>query len=124
MSHDVVSDALNQIMNARKAGKHSVSVKHHSKFLMNVLAMGKLKGYIKEYSIDNGLLNIEIGNLHFCKAIKPRYLVKVIAIDKYVRRYLPARGMGILVISTNKGIVSHQTAIDKKLGGSLIAYFY
>ena len=124
MSHDTVSDALNQIMNAKKSGKSEVILKNHSKFLLNVLAIGKLKKYIAEYNVADGGVRVVFGSLHFCKAIKPRYLVKSITIDKYIRRYLPARGMGILIISTSHGLMTHQTALDKKLGGSLIAYFY
>src|SRR6185436_4067961 len=117
---DVVSDALNQVMNAKKSGKSKVTVMNYSKILMNVLAIGKLKGYIKEYGVSGKELTIEFGHVNFCKAIKPRYIVKVNAIDKYVRRYLPARDMGILIVSTSQGLMTHQTAIDKKLGGSLV----
>ncbi len=124
MSHDIVADALNQVMNAKKSGKNKVTLKHHSKFLLNVFAVGKLKGYIKEYHVNGKDLTIEFGKVNFCKAIKPRYLVKSMNIDKYIRRYLPGRGMGMLIISTSRGLMTHQTALDKKLGGSLIAYFY
>ena len=44
--------------------------------------------------------------------------------NKYVKRYLPARDIGALIITTNQGLMTHQTALDKNLGGSLIAYFY
>ena len=45
-------------------------------------------------------------------------------IEKYVKRYLPARNIGIIIISTSEGLMTHTTAIEKKLGGSLIAYIY
>jgi small subunit ribosomal protein S8 len=124
MSQDIVSDGLNRMMNAKVAGQTNVTLKHHSKFLQSIIAIGKLKGYISEYSITQKGLFIEFSNLNKCKAVKPRYIVKVKDIDKYVRRYLPARGMGIIVISTSKGLVTHQTALDKGLGGAVIAYFY
>ena len=124
MSQDIISDGLNQIMNAKVAGQANVTLRNHSKFLQNILAIGKLKGYILEYSVTPKGLFVEFKNLHKCKAVKPRYIVKVNDIDKYVRRYLPARGMGILIISTNEGLVTHQTAIDKKIGGSIVAYMY
>lgn len=111
-------------MNAKRAGQTNVTLKNHSKFLQNILAIGKLKGYISEYTVTPKGLFIEFKSLHECKAVKPRYIVKVQDIDKYVRRYLPARGVGILVVSTSKGLVTHQTALDKKIGGSIIAYFY
>jgi small subunit ribosomal protein S8 len=124
MSQDIVADALNQIMNAKKAGKDSVKLKRHSKFLLSLLALGKLKGYISDYSLKDGNLKIKFSNLNFCKAVKPRYVVKILNMNKYVKRYLPARDIGALIITTNQGLMTHQTALDKNLGGSLIAYFY
>jgi small subunit ribosomal protein S8 len=125
MSQDIVADTLNQIMNAKKAGKNEVTVKRHSKFLMSVLAIGKLRGYIKEYSIEGRNLTIVLGpKLNKCLAIKPRYLVRVDEVMKYVRRYLPSRDMGVVIISTDKGLMTHHTAIENNLGGGIIAYFY
>ena len=124
MSQDIVSDALNKVMNARRAGKESISVAHHSKFLLSVLAIAKLKGYIKGYKVEDNILNIQIGNITGCKAIKPRFIVKSDEMQKYEDRYLPAKGIGIIIISTNEGLMTHQTAQDKNLGGSLIAYIF
>lgn len=124
MSQDIVSDGLNRIMNAKVAGQTNITLKHHSKFLQNILAIGKLKDYISEYSVTPKGLYVEFKSLNKCKAVKPRYIVKVKDIDKYVRRYLPARGIGTIIISTSKGLVTHQTAIDKGIGGSIVAYFY
>ncbi|MBU0761145.1 MAG: 30S ribosomal protein S8 [Nanoarchaeota archaeon] len=124
MSQDVVADALNQMMNIRRAGKEIVEVKRHSKLLSSVLAIAKLKGYVKSYKTDKTNLKIELGKLNNCNAIKPRFMVKVDEIEKYVKRYLPAKNIGFLIISTSQGLMTHQTAQDKNIGGSLIAYFY
>ena len=124
MSQDIVADGLNCIMNAKRASKSFVTLKHSSKFLQGVLAIGKLRGYIADYKTTSEGLVVEIGTVHKCRAVKPRYVVKVKDIDKYMRRYLPAKGMGILIISTNKGLVTHQTALENGIGGSIIAYFY
>ena len=124
MSQDVVSDGLNRIMNAKKASKTSVILKQHSKFLLQVLAIGKLKGYIESYHTTPQGLEIKFGKVNVCKSVKPRYVVKVHDIDKYVRRYLPSRNLGIIVISTSEGLMTHHTAIDKGIGGCVVAYFY
>ena len=124
MSQDVVADGLNEIMNAKKASKNSVILKRYSKVLLGILAIGKLKGYIKNYKIEGKELVVEFDKLNSCKAIKPRYVVKTKTIDKYIRRYLPARGIGTIIISTSKGLMTHQTALEKNIGGSVIAYFY
>jgi small subunit ribosomal protein S8 len=124
MSQDIVSDGLNQIMNALRAKKSSLTLKRHSRLLISILAIAKLKGYISSYSIDGTKLNIEIGKLNACNSIKPRYYVQKDEVERFTKIYLPAKDIGIIIISTSKGIMTHQTAADKNLGGSLLAYFY
>jgi small subunit ribosomal protein S8 len=124
MSQDIVADGLNRIMNALRARKGSVTLKAHSKLLLSVLALAKLKGYIKSYEAQGRNLAIIFDKLNECKAIKPRYAVSVEDLDKYAKRYLPAKDIGMLIVSTNQGLMAHQTAQDKNIGGCLIAYFY
>ena len=124
MSQDIVADALNKIINAKKARKTTVELTRYSKLLLSVLAIARLKDYIKYYAIENKVLKIEIGNINMCKAIKPRFTVSVSEIEKYEKRYLPAKNFGIIIISTAKGLMTNQTTQEKNLGGSLIAYFY
>ncbi|MEM4259479.1 MAG: 30S ribosomal protein S8 [Candidatus Pacearchaeota archaeon] len=124
MSQDILSDALNNMLNIARAGKDSLSLKKHSKLLLLVLAIAKLKGYVKNYRVEDNVLNVEIGKLNFCKAIKPRFVVRADEIEKYVQRYLPAKDIGVIIISTPEGLMTHQTAQEKNIGGSLIAYFY
>jgi small subunit ribosomal protein S8 len=124
MSQDVISDALNKMLNAIKAGKDRISVSRHSRLLLSILAIAKLKGYVKNYRVENNVLNIEMGKLNYCQVIKPRFVVQVSEIEKYVKRYLPAREIGTIVISTSQGLMTHRTAEEKNLGGCLIAYFY
>jgi small subunit ribosomal protein S8 len=69
-------------------------------------------------------LEISIGDLWECKAIKPRFTVDKTTIEKYRRRYLPSRNFGTMILSTNKGLMTHEEAFEEKIGGCLIAYFY
>ncbi len=124
MSQDVIADGLNKMLNAAKAGKKTLALKSHSKLLLSVLAIAKLRGYVENYRMDHNTLNIEIGKLNSCRAIKPRFVAKTEEIEKYVKRYLPAKDIGIVIISTSQGLMTHQTAQEKKIGGCLIAYFY
>jgi len=126
MSQDVVADGLNMIKNAKKAGKEELEISRYSKLLIKVLEIAKKYGYIKEIFVDKEgrKLKVKIGNLNDCNAIKPRFYVKVDEVEKYLRRYLPARDFGIVIISTSKGLITHKEVPEKNLGGSLIAYFY
>ncbi len=126
MSQDVVADALNMIRNAKKARRESIRINRISNLLVEILKIMKQEGAIKKYKIDskNKTIEISLGNLSECKAIKPRFTVRKDEIEKYRRRYLPARDIGTIIISTNKGLITHEEAFEEKIGGSLIAYFY
>lgn len=123
MSQDIVADALNEVMNAKKAKKTSVVIKRHSKLLRNILDIAKEAEYL-DYSIDGNEMTIEIKELHEIKAIKPRFTVSVKKINHYTRRFLPAKNFGFIIISTNQGLMKGNEAEEKKLGGCLMAYIY
>ncbi len=126
MSHDVVADALNMIRNSHKAGKENVKIKIISNLLIEVLKIMKKKGAIKKYKIESKekSLEVSIGELTECKAVKPRFTVNRDQLEKYRKRYLPSRDMGTLIISTNKGLMTHEEAEEEKIGGCVIAFFY
>ena len=123
MSQDIVSDVLNEIMNAKKAGKTSIIFKKSSKLLIKLLEMMKVYGYI-DYEIKENRILVNMKDITECKTIKPRYSVDKKSIEKYVWRFLPARNFGYVIISTSKGLMSHEKALEEGLGGCLIAYFY
>lgn len=126
MSQDIVADALNMIRNAKKARKEVVIVKRFSNLLIEILKIMKQKEIIKKYKINakNKSIEITLGNISECRSVKPRYTVTKDQIEKYRRRFLPARDIGTLIISTSKGLMTHEEAYKENAGGCLIAYFY
>jgi len=86
----------------------------------------KQEGAVKKYKINPKDKSIEValGDFTECKSIKPRFSCDKTQIEKYRRRYLPSRNLGVVIISTNKGLMTHEEAEKEKTGGSLIAYFY
>ena len=124
---DWLSAMLNDVLNCKKAEKKETSITPISKLMIEVLNILKKKGYIEDYHIEKDKFDrviIKIGKLNNCGTVKPRFFVKKDEFDKYIKTYLPARNMGILIVSTNKGIMTHYEAIEKGIGGSLIAYCY
>lgn len=124
MSQDIIADTFNEIMNAKRSRKTLVVVDRYSKLLLQILEIAKKNDYIEDYKTEKTKLEIKIGNLNELKVIKPRFNVTKNEIYKYMKRYLPARNMGIIVISTNKGIMTHGEAMEKNIGGALVAYMY
>jgi len=123
---DTLANALNCLMNAKRAGKFSCTIKPVSKFVIAVFEIMKKRGYI-EYSVNKDnpqIVDVKIKNINKCGAIKPRFYAKQDEIMKYIKRYLPAREFGFLTISTSKGLMTHEDAAKHKIGGSIIAYCY
>jgi ribosomal protein S8 len=125
MGQDIVSDALNQIMNSIRVEKNNLSISRYSKVLLKLLEIMKEKNHL-DFNVDEKekKVNISVIKLNECKTVKPRYNVATDEIDRYLKRFLPSRKFGNLIISTNKGLMTHKDAIKNKIGGSLIAYFY
>jgi small subunit ribosomal protein S8 len=128
MQHNLLADVLCSIKNAERVGKKFVVVKR-SKLVENVLKVMQEYGYIGPYEViedgRQGLLKIYLKNkIVDCNAISPRFSVKVDEIEKYERRFLPARNIGILILTTSKGVMDHIKAKKLGIGGKLLAYVY
>ena len=126
--NDPLADALSKINNAVKALNRSVTLKK-SKFLLSVLDVLKENGYVGSYKIiedgrgDQVEINL-LGTINKCGIIKPRFPVKLEEMEGFEKRFLPAKDFGVLLISTNKGLITQKTAKDQHVGGTLIAYCY
>ncbi|MCD6456656.1 MAG: 30S ribosomal protein S8, partial [Methanophagales archaeon] len=40
------------------------------------------------------------------------------------KRFLPARKFGLLIVTTSKGVMAHEKAIEAGVGGQLLAFVY
>ena len=127
--NDPLANVFSNIMNCEKIGKNQVTIKPASKLIKKILTLLQDKRYIGGYDeIKDGrgnMLTINlIGSINDCGVIKPRYATTLDNYPKYEKRYLPAKGFGILVVSTSKGLMTHEEAKEKKLGGRVLAYCY
>ena len=126
---DALSNLFSTIMENEKRNKKECIVVPASTLLQETLKVMQKYGYIGEFElIDDRImpkLKVQLlGRINKCGSIKPRYPTKWSTIDKWERRYLPAVGMGILIISTDKGIMSHIDAVKMRIGGRLLGYVY
>lgn len=128
MRHDLLSDVLSAIKNGDKAGKRE-TVTPFSKLVKNVLLILQKHNYIGDFEyIDDkrgGKVRIQLlGKINECNSIKPRFFVNKNEYEKYEKRFLPAIGLGFLIVSTSQGVIIHDVAKEKGLGGTLLAYVY
>jgi small subunit ribosomal protein S15Ae len=65
-----------------------------------------------------------IGRLNKCGVISPRFSVKQKDIENWIRNLLPSRQFGYLMLTTSAGIMDHEEARRKKVGGKILGFFY
>jgi len=124
-----IADAMSAIKNASDTGKTFCIVEPAGKLLGSMLGIMKEEGYIEGFElIDDGrggqfkvTLN---GNINKCGVISPRFSLKTEEIEKWENQYLPAKNFGMLIMTTSKGVLSHENARQKGVGGELLAYVY
>lgn len=129
---DPLANALSAIQNAEMRSKPEVVVWPASKLIINVLRVMQREGYVGEIEyIDDGRwgkIKVQLlGRINKTGVIKPRFPVKLKELEQmphWLRKYLPAYNIGILIISTPYGVLSHKEAIAKRTGGILLAYVY
>ena len=127
-----VHDMLIRIKNAYMARKTNVDNIQYSKFKENVLELLKKHGFVKDFNV------VEEGkkkyiNIILKEVVNPIQDVPVIKFySKPSRRmyvsykdlHKVAGGLGIGVISTNKGLLTTQEARNQKVGGELLFEIY
>jgi len=126
---DTVANGLTSIMNNEMRNKQECVISPASKLLGRVLRVMQLSGYIGEFEfIDDGRsgkFKVQLlGRINKCGAIKPRFSVGTAQFETWEKRFLPSRDIGVLVVSTSQGVVSHEKAKKKKIGGRLLAFIY
>ena len=124
---DPIADMLTRIRNASRVGKTQVNIKA-SKICEGIAAVLKREGYIQDYDriedSQQGILRIVLkydpegqpAITEIKRMSKPGCRVYA-SVDS-----LPTvlGGMGIVVVSTSKGIVSDRNCRESKVGGEVL----
>ena len=127
--NDTLANAMSAILNYDRVGKKEYLVHPASKTTKHVLAILNAQGYIgaaeSVTEARGGVLKVNLlGNINKCGVIKPRFAVTMNEYEKFEKRFLPAKGVGVIIVSTIKGFLTHEEAKAQNLGGRLIAYCY
>jgi len=124
----LISDVLSSLYNCERFGKMKAVVPA-SKLVKDILLIMQKNDHIGsfehiEYGRGDKFEVTLIGKINKCGSIRPRFSVKKGNYEKWEQRFLPAADFGMLIVSTNKGLMTHIEAKEKQLGGKLIAYVY
>jgi len=86
-------------------------------------------GYIAEFEIVDDhragkiVVNL-LGRLNKAGAISPRFDVPLGRIEQWINNLLPSRQFGFLLLTTSDGILDHEEARRRHVGGKILGYFY
>ena len=126
---NILANLFTTIFNTEDRRKSSCVVVPTSKLAVEVLKTLKNEGYIGEFEqIDDkrgGKFKIQLlAKISKCGAITPRFKVKKDEYGIWEQQYLPSYNRGMLLVTTNQGVMSHKEAANKNIGGFLIGYVY
>ena len=124
---DTLANGLTTVMNNEMRNQRECIISPASKLLGRILRIMQLNGYIGEFEfIDDGRsgkFKVQLlGRINKCGAIRPRFPVRVDKLEEWEIKFLPSRDVGILVVSTPLGVLSHKEARAKRTGGRLLAF--
>ena len=128
-TNNILANLFTTLFNTEDRRKDSCIVVPTSKLGTEVLNTLKKEGYIAEFEhIDDkrgGKFKIKLlAKITKCGAITPRFKVKKDEYGAWERQFLPSYDRGMLLVTTNQGVMSHKEAVDKNIGGFLIGYVY
>ncbi|XP_063715283.1 small ribosomal subunit protein uS8-like [Symsagittifera roscoffensis] len=126
---NVLADACNAINNAGKRGKRQVLIRPCSKVIIRFLKLMQKYGYIGTFEhIDDhraGKIIVQLnGKLNKCGCISPRFDVQVPDIEQWSVHLLPSRQFGHVILTTSAGIMDHNEARKRGVGGKIVGFFF
>lgn len=125
---NTLADAMNMIKNAERARKNVVVISPASKILQQVLRIFQKYAYIGEFERyedgRQGKFKIALlGKINHCAGLM-RLNYKTFQFEELERKLLPAPGFGLIILTTNQGIMRMREAEEKNIGGHSLCYIY
>jgi len=126
---NILANLFTTLYNTEDRRKEQCVVLPTSKIALQVLKTLKNEGYIGDFEhIDDkrgGKFKIQLlAKITKCGAITPRFKVKKDEYNTWEQQFIPSYNRGILLVTTNQGVMSHKEAVNKNIGGFLIGYVY
>ncbi|MBI4175832.1 MAG: 30S ribosomal protein S8 [Candidatus Aenigmarchaeota archaeon] len=128
MKHDPLADTFATIKNAESIGKKHCQVQATG-LVKGVLKVIEENRFIEGFELVNdgkgGKFKVRLkGEINDCNVIRPRFSITKGDMIKWEKKYLPSQRLGILIMTTPKGIVSQKEAVRLNTGGKLLGFVY
>ncbi len=120
---------MSALKNAADGGKATCIIEPASKLLGAMFRCMQESGYIGGFEfIEDGrggqfLVHLN-GRINKCGVISPRYDVKLNDLEYWETQFLPGKNFGILILTTSKGVLTHEQARKEGVGGDLLGYVF
>jgi len=129
MASKILVESLSAIKNAEMRNKKEIVRRPISKLFCKVLETIKKEGYIEEFDVIEDARGGEVkiylkGHINNVGVISPHFSVSAKELEKFEKRFLPAKDFGRLILTTPKGVMTHIEAREKNIGGKLLAFVY
>jgi len=132
MLTDPLADMLTRIRNANKARFDTVDIPH-SRLKASVAKLLKQEGYIKDYKAVTGDANRKVIRISLRYGERNRPVIGGLkrvskpSLRIYVgKEHIPSvmSGLGLVILSTSKGVVTQQEARNLNVGGEVLCYVW
>ncbi len=128
VAKDLVAGLFTTLQN-NEFVRNKECIYYYSRLITDILRTLQRHGYIGAFEyIEDGrggkVLIQLLGRINRAAPIKPRISVKKNEYEQWTKLYLPSKNVGILVVTTTKGVMSHIEAAKMELGGKLLGYVY
>ncbi len=125
---NTLADACCALKNAEGARKKEVVITPASKVIQQILRIFQKHAYIGEFErYDDGRQGkfkiALLGRINECAGLL-RLNYRTNQFDTLERRLLPAPGLGLIVLTTNEGIMTMKESEEKHIGGHALCYIY
>lgn len=125
----ILSNTFSTIVNNELRNKRECIISPASKLVGNILRVLQQNGYVGKFEfIDDGRFgkfDVQLlGRVNKCGVIRPKRSVKIDDIEDWEKKFLPSKELGLLILSTPAGVLSHRDAKQRNVGGTLLAYIY
>jgi small subunit ribosomal protein S8 len=126
---NTIADGMSALKNSADIGRSTCVIEPASTLIGAMFRVMQDEGYIAGFEFiedgRGGQLCVHLnGRINKCGAITPRYSVQLDELEYFEMQYLPGKNFGILIVSTSEGVVTHEQARRKGIGGELLGYVY